>query len=91
MLFLILLCCHLIGAASAARALFTARSSQGAMAWVMAMITFPYLAVPLYWIFGRNRFEGYVASRRAGDRAPVDASANRSCTSRARTSLPLIR
>ena len=38
MLFLILLSCHLIGAASAARALFTARSSQGAMAWVMAWI-----------------------------------------------------
>lgn len=74
MLFLILLCCHVIGAASAARALFTARSSQGAMAWVMAMITFPYLAVPLYWIFGRNRFQGYVASRRAGDQA-VDAMA----------------
>jgi cardiolipin synthase len=73
-LFVILACCHLIGVASAARALFTARSSQGAMAWVMAMITFPYLAVPLYWVFGRNRFQGYVASRRAGDKV-VDAMA----------------
>jgi cardiolipin synthase len=68
MLFAILGLCHLIGIASAARALFTARSSQGAMAWVMGMITFPYVAVPLYWILGRNRFQGYVASRRAGDR-----------------------
>ena len=69
MLFAVLALCHLAGVASAARALFTARSSQGALAWVMSMITFPYVAVPLYWIFGRNHFQGYVASRRAGDRA----------------------
>lgn len=67
MLFFFLACCHVIGIASAARALFTARSPQGSLAWVMSMITFPYVAVPLYWIFGRNRFQGYVASRRAGD------------------------
>ena len=66
--------CHAVGLASALRALFTARSSQGAIAWVMGMITFPYVAVPLYWIFGRNRFEGYVSSRRQGDRV-VDALA----------------
>lgn len=59
---------HTVGVVTAARALFTARSPQGAMAWVMGMITFPYVAVPLYWILGRNRFLGYVASRREGDR-----------------------
>ena len=68
LLVIVLGVCHLLGVASAARALFTARSPQGAMAWVMAMVTFPYVAVPLYWIFGRNRFQGYVASRREGDR-----------------------
>ena len=66
--------CHAVGVASAVRALFTARSPQGAIAWVMGMITFPYVAVPLYWIFGRNRFKGYVTSRRAGDRV-VDSLA----------------
>ena len=74
LLVIVLGCCHVVGIASALRALFTARSSQGAIAWVMAMITFPYVAVPLYWIFGRNRFEGYVTSRREGDRV-VDALA----------------
>ncbi len=74
MLVFILACCHALGVASAARALFTARSPQGSMAWVMAMITFPYVAVPLYWVLGRNRFQGYVASRRAGDKV-VDALA----------------
>ena len=68
MLFILLGICHVIGVFSAARALFTARSPQGSMAWVMGMITFPYVAVPLYWILGRNRFQGYVASRRQGDR-----------------------
>lgn len=74
LLLIVLGCCHVVGIASATRALFTARSSQGAIAWVMAMITFPYVAVPLYWIFGRNRFEGYVTSRREGDRV-VDSLA----------------
>ncbi|EHJ48581.1 phospholipase D/Transphosphatidylase [Solidesulfovibrio carbinoliphilus subsp. oakridgensis] len=73
-LLIVLGICHAVGVASAARALFTARSPQGAMAWVMGMITFPYVAVPLYWILGRNRFLGYVASRREGDRV-VDALA----------------
>jgi cardiolipin synthase len=74
LLIVILGICHAVGVASAVRALFTTRSSQGAIAWVMAMITFPYVAVPLYWVFGRNRFEGYVTSRREGDRV-VDALA----------------
>jgi len=60
-------CFHLIGIISALRALFTARSSQGAVAWVMAMIVVPYVAVPLYWVLGRNRFQGYVDARREGD------------------------
>lgn len=57
---------HVAGVLSALDALFTARSSQGSIAWVMSMITFPYVAVPLYWVFGRNRFVGYVAARREG-------------------------
>ncbi|MFW5486945.1 MAG: cardiolipin synthase [Desulfovibrio sp.] len=61
-------CLHLLGIMSGLYALFTARSSQGAIAWIMSMVTFPYLAVPLYWIFGRNRFQGYVRARREGDK-----------------------
>lgn len=57
---------HVAGILSALDALFTARSSQGSIAWVMSMITFPYAAVPLYWVFGRDRFVGYVAARREG-------------------------
>ena len=58
---------HVLGAISAAHALMANRTSQGAIAWAMCLLTFPYLGVPLYWIFGRDKFSGYVDSRRAGD------------------------
>ena len=60
---------HLIGVISAVRAVMTARTSQGAIAWAVALVSFPYLAVPLYWVLGRNRFHGYVTARRAGNAA----------------------
>jgi len=71
---------HTAGVLSAVNALFTARSSQGAIAWAVSMITFPYVAVPLYWVFGRDRFVGYVSARREGSpeldalRAELDAN-----------------
>lgn len=30
----------------------------------MALNTFPYIAVPAYWVFGRSEFNGYVTARR---------------------------
>ena len=42
-----------------------ARTAQGAVAWAVALIGFPYIALPLFWIFGRSRFEGYVIARRS--------------------------
>ena len=57
---------HILGAANAAHAVMHVRSSQGAVAWGISLITFPWLAIPLYWIFGRNHFFGYQeALRRA--------------------------
>lgn len=58
---------HFSGLVSGLHALFSARSPQGAIAWVMGMLTMPYVAVPLYWVLGRDRFVGYVAARRAGN------------------------
>ena len=40
------------------------RSSQGAIAWVIGLLTYPFITLPLYWIFGRNKFQGYVDARR---------------------------
>ena len=58
---------HLSGIASALHAAVRTRTAQGAVAWSISLITFPYLALPLYWVFGRGKFHGYVESRRSGD------------------------
>jgi cardiolipin synthase len=50
---------HTLGVMSAAHAVMTVRSSQGAIAWGMSLVTFPWLALPLYWSLGRNKFHGY--------------------------------
>lgn len=50
---------HILGILNAIDALFRVRTSQGAIAWGISLVTFPYLAVPLYWVFGRPRFESF--------------------------------
>jgi len=57
-LFLILLA-HTLGALSAIDAVMKTRTSQGAIAWAVSLVSFPYVAVPAYWVFGRSQFEGY--------------------------------
>lgn len=54
---------HMAGIVSAILALLSSRTSQGAIAWILSLITLPYLAVPAYWIFGQPRFYGYVTAR----------------------------
>ncbi len=58
---------ELLGVAVALRAIMTARTSQGAAAWAIGLVAFPWLALPLYGVFGGRRFRGYVAARRRGD------------------------
>ncbi len=48
-------------------ALLRSRTPQGATAWVMSLLSFPFLSVPLYILFGRNKFEGYNIKRRILD------------------------
>lgn len=70
---------HLLGLVSSIHAIMGTRTPQGAIAWAVSLNTFPYLAVPLYWVLGRSRFHGYVAARqvvsgevaRRGDAAAV--------------------
>ncbi|HET8791854.1 MAG TPA: cardiolipin synthase [Modicisalibacter sp.] len=54
---------HLAGVLSAVLALMSSRTSQGAIAWIISLITVPYAAVPAYWVFGQPRFYGYVSAR----------------------------
>lgn len=49
----------------AANAIMHVRTSQGAVAWVISILIFPYVALPLYWVFGRRKFHGYAEAQRA--------------------------
>ena len=54
---------HLVGIYCAMRALQYSRSPQGAIAWGVSLILCPYVALPMYLIFGRSRFRGYAELR----------------------------
>lgn len=56
-----------LGIVSALEAILKTRTAQGAVAWALLLVIFPPLMVPLYWIFGRRKFRGYVRARRKGN------------------------
>ncbi|MBI3929075.1 MAG: cardiolipin synthase [Armatimonadetes bacterium] len=58
---------HAAGVLSAIHAVLHARTPQGAIAWSMSLVTFPYVSLPLYWVLGRDKFNGYVQALRAGN------------------------
>lgn len=58
---------EIAGIATAVHAVFNARSAQGSTAWAIALVAAPFISLPLYLIFGRNRFSGYVDARRNSD------------------------
>lgn len=47
----------LFGAVDAVR---RSRTAQGAVAWAVAHVSMPFISLPLYWLFGRARFDDYV-------------------------------
>lgn len=50
---------EIVAIASAVHALFTVRTPQGTIAWVVGLIAFPWLGLPLYWFFGSRRFDAH--------------------------------
>ncbi len=58
---------EVVGVATAFHAIMHARTAQGATAWVVSLVTMPVLSLPLYWIFGRSKFQGYVKARQSGN------------------------
>ncbi len=68
MLILTLLFAHLFGFIFAIHAVMTVRTSQGAVAWSVFLVSFPYLAIPAYWFLGRSKFEGYTSARESSDK-----------------------
>lgn len=59
-----LLFSHALGFVSSLHALMETRTPQGTVAWIVSLNTLPYISVPIYWVFGRTKFQGYVISRR---------------------------
>lgn len=49
---------YVAGVIAAIEAVMTTRTPQGAIAWGVSLVTFPFVAVPAYLVLGRNRFEG---------------------------------
>ena len=54
---------YAVGILTALHAVMSTRTAQGAIAWSISLITFPFVAVPAYWVFGRNKFLGYIRAR----------------------------
>ena len=54
---------YVMAIVSALEAILKARTAQGAVAWTISLLTFPLLSVPLYLVFGRNKFDGYLEKR----------------------------
>lgn len=55
---------YLTGILCAVFALWRSRTPQGAAAWAVALVTIPFFTVPFFLILGRNKFYGYVKSRK---------------------------
>ncbi|HEX8298272.1 MAG TPA: phospholipase D-like domain-containing protein, partial [Rubricoccaceae bacterium] len=51
---------YLVGIATALDAVMKSRTPQGSTAWVFALVAFPPIAVPLYWLVGRFTFGDYL-------------------------------
>ena len=60
---------HALGLIYVVDTIMNGRTSQGTIAWAMALLLFPYMAVPLYMVFGGRKLRDYAVARQAGDRA----------------------
>ena len=58
---------HIAGFLSSIEAVMSTRTPQGSVAWVISLNTFPSVALPAYWVFGRSKFNGYVKARQVDD------------------------
>ena len=59
---------ELLGIIAAIHAVFSVRTSQGAIAWAISLIFMPFLSLLPYLVFGRSRFYPYIHQRRKADR-----------------------
>ncbi|HLP84093.1 MAG TPA: cardiolipin synthase [Phycisphaerales bacterium] len=50
------------------RVVHEGRTSQGSLCWIITLILVPPIAIPLFWLMGDRRLEGYIRARRSGFR-----------------------
>jgi hypothetical protein len=55
---------QIAGVVLALDAVMRGRTAQGTVAWVVALLTIPMVAIVFYLVFGNRRFNGYVRARR---------------------------
>ena len=85
----IVLVFYVLGVVSAVHAIMATRTPQGAIAWSVSLITFPLIAVPMYWVFGRNKFQGALEARQAHEEEIAElVSKARSAMARDRADRP---
>lgn len=58
------------------RAIASARTPQGSVAWVVFLIAAPYVAVPAYLFLGRSKVRGHVVARRESEEVIQRVSAH---------------
>jgi cardiolipin synthase A/B len=51
---------HAAGIYFALQAVMISRTPQAAIGWGLALVACPYIAIPLFLIFGESRFSGYI-------------------------------
>jgi cardiolipin synthase len=61
---LVIAATYVLAAFHVVLAIQSSRTPRGATAWSLALILLPFVALSLYWIFGRSKFHGYVEAHR---------------------------
>jgi cardiolipin synthase len=56
---------YVAGFVCAGHAILSARTAPGAIAWSVSLVSLPFVSVPAYLVFGRNKFEGMVGAYEA--------------------------
>ncbi|WP_417471859.1 cardiolipin synthase [Leisingera sp.] len=78
-----------VAAVAALRAARTSRTPQGAIGWVVFLLSAPMIALPAFMVFGDHRFRGYWRARRAAERALLPRRAKTSALSEPPLTLPI--
>lgn len=67
-----IICSYILGVMSSALAILRSRTPQGATAWIMALLSIPFVSVPFFLVFGRSRFYGYNRRMKVSNRKFFD-------------------